>query len=81
MPARGQSIGETIDEENHQGSNPVRSPHTVHSPRRAAASFNQRVEPTADGAVSLSLRRLVGWSHSAAVAHPGRYAVRVRLWR
>jgi hypothetical protein len=47
MPARGQSIGETIDEENHQGSNPVRSPHTVHSPRRAAASFNQALQLTA----------------------------------
>jgi len=42
--------------------------------RRAAAGFNKWVEPTADGAVSLSLRRRVSWSHGSAVAHPDRSA-------
>jgi hypothetical protein len=69
MPARGQSIGETIDEENHQGSNPVRSPHTVHSPRRAAASFNKSVEPTGTNAGSLSVEPSVVLGLGTPVAH------------
>jgi hypothetical protein len=39
----------------------------------AIAAPNKRVEPTADGAVSLSLRHWVGCSHSSAVAHPDRW--------
>jgi len=78
VPARGQSIGETGDEENHQGSNPVRSPHIVHSPRRVAASFNQIT-----GANSRCAGQSDGcWSHNAVVAGASAMPAAVaQFWR